>query len=36
MEQLQENYRAVVYTLDAWHLTALQSAVSEAKSFFVA
>jgi ATP synthase F1 complex assembly factor 2 len=34
--QLQDKCRAWVHTLDAWHLTALHSATSEAKSFFVA
>jgi chaperone required for assembly of F1-ATPase len=34
--QLQDKCRAWVHTLDAWHLTALHSAASEAKSFFVA
>jgi hypothetical protein len=35
-EQLQEKCRAMVHTLDAWHLTVLHSAASEAKSFYVA
>jgi chaperone required for assembly of F1-ATPase len=34
--QLQDKCRAWVHTLDAWHLTALHSATSEAKSCLVA
>jgi chaperone required for assembly of F1-ATPase len=33
--QFQEKCRVCVHTLDARHLTALHSAMSEAKSFFV-
>jgi ATP synthase F1 complex assembly factor 2 len=35
-QELKEKCRAWVHTLDAWHLTALHSAASEAKSFWVA
>jgi chaperone required for assembly of F1-ATPase len=35
-KDLQDKCCAWVHTLDAWHLTALHSATSEAKSFFVA
>jgi chaperone required for assembly of F1-ATPase len=35
-KELQDKCRAWVDTLDAWHLTALYSATSEAKSFCVA
>jgi ATP synthase F1 complex assembly factor 2 len=35
-KELQDKCRAWVDTLDAWHLTALHSAASEAKSFWVA